>query len=97
MKKYLILISVWILSLYICIFMCSSIYTRPTKLEAIYKVTNGFTTYYTNNNGAWTPFSKYTTTFKNYYAMDYLGRWVFNDSPLQLSGTVTTHNDTGRD
>jgi len=87
----------WVLSVYCTTFISASVYTKPSEDMALYKVTSGLATYYADSSGSWTPFTHYHTIISGgHYARDYLGRWVFRDKDLRLSGAVTIENDIGR-
>ena len=96
-RLYMILTLVCFILIYLSVFISNFIYTKPTKDEALYKVTNGFSIYYTNDTGEWTPFVRYNTVFKTgYYSTNLLGTWIFHNSELKLSGVVRIENDINR-
>jgi hypothetical protein len=93
-----IIIVIFLASIYITTFISASIYTKPTKEMATYKITCFLSTYYTNSPDEWIPFEHYHTIIKNgYYKRDCMGRWIFHSEDLKLSGEVSIENDIGRE
>ena len=96
-KIVVTLILFYLLSVYCVALFSTSVYTKPSKDEALYEITSGFATYYANSDGSWTPFTRYHTVIsEGYYSRDYLGRWVFHTGDLKLSGLVSIENDVDR-